>query len=131
MIPKGTIKLAVTVGEYPRVSMVMTEFLIVDCPSAFNGVIGRPLLKALKAVTLIYHLTMNFPTVEGTGHVRGSQYDSRKCYNKSLRLAKIEKKLHQMMEVGRPSEGPIETNIDPRLQEEESTTGPIEELVEV
>ena len=27
--------------------------------------------------------------------------------------------------------GPIETNIDPRPQEEESTTGPIEELVEV
>ena len=36
-----------------------------------------------------------------------------------------------MMEVGIPSVGPIETNIDPRLQEKESTTRPIEELVEV
>ena len=61
MIPKGTIKLAVTVGEHPRVSNIMTEFLVVDFLSAFIGVIGRPLLKALKAITSIYHLKMKFP----------------------------------------------------------------------
>ena len=48
---------------------MMTEFLVVDCPSAFNGVIGRPLLKALKVVTSIYNLTMKFPTAEGTRQV--------------------------------------------------------------
>ena len=32
VIPKGMIKLAVMVGEHPRVSTVITEFLIVDCP---------------------------------------------------------------------------------------------------
>ena len=73
MIPKGTIKLAVTVGEHLRVSTVMTEFLVVDCPSTFNGVIRRPLLKALKVVTSIYYLTnyltMKFPIVKGTGQV--------------------------------------------------------------
>ena len=66
VIPKGTLKLAVTVGEHPRLSTVMTEFLIVDFPSTFNGVIGRPLLKALKAVTSIYYLTMKFPMAKGT-----------------------------------------------------------------
>ena len=40
VIPKGTIKLVVTMGEHPRVSKMMTEFFIVDCLSAFNGVIG-------------------------------------------------------------------------------------------
>ena len=34
-----------------------------------------------------------------------------------------------MMEVGKVSVRPMETNIDPRLQEEESTTGLIDELV--
>ena len=68
-IPKGTIKLAVTVGEHPRVSIVMIEFLIVDCLSAFSIVIRRSLLKAVKAVTSIYHLTIKFPMVEGTGQV--------------------------------------------------------------
>ena len=60
VIPKGTIKLEVTVGEHPRVSTVMTEFLMVDCPSAVNGIIERLLLKALNAVTSMYCLTMKF-----------------------------------------------------------------------
>ena len=48
---------------------MMTEFLVVDCPYAFNGVIGRLLLKALKVITSIYHLMMKFPIDEGTGQV--------------------------------------------------------------
>ena len=36
-----------------------------------------------------------------------------------------------MMEVEKVSKGPIETNIDPCLQEEESTAGLIKELVEI
>ena len=35
------------------------------------------------------------------------------------------------MEVERISWGPMETNIDPCLQEKESITGPIEELAEI
>ena len=71
---------------------VITKFLMDDCPLAINEIIGRSLLKALKAVTLIYHLTMKFLTAEGTDEVRGSQYDSRKCYNKSLKLAEKERR---------------------------------------
>ena len=72
VIPRGKIKLVVIVGEYLRISTMMTEFLVVDCPSTFNGVIGIPLLKALKAVTSIYHLMMKFSTVKGNRQVRGS-----------------------------------------------------------
>ena len=89
MVSKGTIKLAVMVGEHPWKSTVMTEFLIVDCPSEFNGIIGRPLLKV---VTSIYHLTMKFPAAEGTGQAQGSEFDSGECYNKSLTLAERKKK---------------------------------------
>ena len=67
VIPKGTIKLVFTEGEHPKTSTVVTKFF--DYPLAFNGVIGRPLLKALKAVTSIYYLTMKFPTKMGTGQV--------------------------------------------------------------
>ena len=83
IILKCTIKLAVIVEEHPRVSTVMIEFLIIDCPSAFNGVIGRHLLKVLKAITSIYHHVMKFPTTEGITQIRGSQCDSRESYNKS------------------------------------------------
>ena len=36
-----------------------------------------------------------------------------------------------MLEVEKISKGPMETNIDLHMQEEESTAGPIEELIEV
>ena len=48
VVPKGTAKLTVIVGEHLQTSTVIANFLIVDCPSAINGIIGRPLLKALK-----------------------------------------------------------------------------------
>ena len=68
-ILRDTVKLAVTVGEHPRVSIVVVELLIVDFPSVVNGIIGRPLLKALKVVTSIYHLTMKFSIIEGIGQL--------------------------------------------------------------
>ena len=93
VIPEGTIKLAVTLGEHPQVAMVVTEFLMVNYPLAFNGIIGRPILRALKAATSIHCLTIKFPTVAGTSQVRGKQWESRECYNKSLELAEKRKKL--------------------------------------
>ena len=102
---------------------MVTEFLAIDCLSTFNGVIERLLLKALRAVTSIYYLTIKFPTTAGTGQVQERQYDSKECYNRSLDLAKKERELPRMMEVEKVSKGPMETNIESRLQEEESTIG--------
>ena len=109
----------------------MIDFLAVNYLSAFNGVLGRPLLKVLKTVTSIHYLTIKFPTAAGTSQVRGRKCDSRECYNRSLELAEKEPELPQAMEVKKISRGPMETNIHPRLQEDESTAGPIEELTEI
>ena len=35
------------------------------------------------------------------------------------------------MEIEKKNKGPMETNIDPRLQEDESTAGPVKELVDI
>ena len=110
----------------------MTKFLTINCSSVFNGVLGRPLLQATKVVTSIHYLAMKFPTTVGIGQVQGRQWDSRKCYNKSLELAEKREELPQTMEAEKTSiGGSMETNINPRLQEEESTIGPIEEIIEV
>ena len=82
-------------------------------------------------VTFIHCLTIKFPTTVGIGQVRERQWDSRECYNKLLELAEQEKELPQTMEVEKTSRGPMETNIDPRLQEDESIAKPVEELVDV
>ena len=44
VIHEGTIKRAVTLGKHPQVATITTNFLAVNYPLAFNGVLGRPLL---------------------------------------------------------------------------------------
>lgn len=69
LIPRGRIALAVTMGEKPPTSTVMTDFLVVSEPSSYNALFGRSMLKDMKAITSIYHLGVKFPTAEGTGYV--------------------------------------------------------------
>ena len=71
----------------PNHSTVITEFQVVDCSSAYNLVIGRPLLMALQAAVSIWHLTMKFPTSGGIGCTRGDQREARECYNASISKA--------------------------------------------
>ena len=82
-------------------------------------------------MTSIRYLTIKFPIAAGTGQVQGRQSDSRECYSRSLELTEKELELPHAIEVEKISRGLIETNINPRLQEDESTTGPMEELTEI
>ena len=65
--PMGIITLPMMVEEYPRESCIMVNFLVIDQLSAFNTVLDRSSLRALKAITSIYHLLMKFPTLNGVG----------------------------------------------------------------
>jgi hypothetical protein len=65
----------------------MVDFLVVDRPSAYNAIIGRPALNKLRAATLTYHLIMKFPTEERVRIVRGDQLAARRCYNISMKKA--------------------------------------------
>ncbi|XP_062099865.1 uncharacterized protein LOC133805719 [Humulus lupulus] len=40
--PLGTIGLALIVGEQPKQTTVISNFIVVDCASTFNAVLGRP-----------------------------------------------------------------------------------------
>ncbi|KAL2466151.1 Integrase catalytic domain-containing protein [Abeliophyllum distichum] len=44
IIPKGTIELPVTLGTYPASVVIMTNFLLVKAPMAYNAIYGCPLL---------------------------------------------------------------------------------------
>ena len=46
-------------------------------------------------------------------------------------LDRKRERLPQVLEVEKTNKGPMETNIDPSFQEEESTAWPIEELIEI
>ena len=99
--PTETIKLAVTAGDMPNHSTVITEFLVVDCSSAYNVVIGRPLLMVLQAAVSIWHLTMKFPASGGIGCTRGDQREARECYNASISKARRGAANHMVADTGK------------------------------
>ncbi|XP_065620979.1 uncharacterized protein LOC112020938 [Quercus suber] len=78
--PKGIVTLAVTVGTNPRQLTRHMDFLVVDCPSSYNVIIGRPALNKWKASTSTYCLKVKFPTENGIGEVKGDQILARECY---------------------------------------------------
>ncbi|GAV73961.1 LOW QUALITY PROTEIN: hypothetical protein CFOL_v3_17444, partial [Cephalotus follicularis] len=47
--PLGSIKLSVVAGTAPRQTQVEMTFLVVDTPSPYNAIIGRPVLNLLEA----------------------------------------------------------------------------------
>ena len=71
VLPLGSIKLVLTLGDPPCQATTTARFLVVDAPSAYNMLLGRPSLNALKAVPSVYHMMIKFPTISGVGMVRG------------------------------------------------------------
>ena len=67
--PVGTISLPMVVGVYPQQVTRNVNFLVVDCSSSYNAIIGRPTLNSWKTVTSTYHLSVKFPTEHGVGEV--------------------------------------------------------------
>jgi len=78
--PVGTITLPVVVGSYPQQITKEVNFLVVDCSSSYNAIIGRPTLNSWKAITSTYHLSVKFPTEYGIGQAQGDQLAARECY---------------------------------------------------
>ena len=69
--PVGTVTLPVVVGTYPQQVAKDVNFLVVDCSSSYNAIIGRPTLNSWKAVTFTYHLSVKFPMEYGVRQVQG------------------------------------------------------------
>ena len=73
IFPLGAVTLLVMVGNYPQQITKDVTFLVVDCSSAYNGILGRPTLNSWKAAPSTYHLMIKFPTNYGIGELRGDQ----------------------------------------------------------
>ena len=70
----------VTVGDYPQQITRDVTFLVVNCSSAYNGILGRPSLNSWKVATFTYHLMIKFPTEYGIEELRGDQMAAIECY---------------------------------------------------
>ena len=82
--PKGIVTLTVTVGTYPVQLTRQLDFLVVDCPSSYNVITGRPTLNKWKVATSTYCLKVKFPTDNGVSEVKGDQVLARECYQAVL-----------------------------------------------
>ena len=80
VLPLGAITLSVVVGNYPQQIAKDVTFLVVDCSSAYNAILGQPTLNSWKAVTSTYHLMIKFPTDYRVGELLGNQVAARDCY---------------------------------------------------
>jgi hypothetical protein len=54
--PSGVVFLMIEAGTYPKQVRASVEFLVVDYPSVYNVIIGRPTLNKLRPITSTYHL---------------------------------------------------------------------------
>ena len=108
----------------------MADFLVINQLSAFNAVLNKPSLRALKAITNIYHLLMKFPTPNGLGKVHGNQNKAKECYNQAVKNSSRPRQ-ENIVDQRPPSKGSLDNTIDPRLPDDKATTRPIEDLVDL
>ena len=80
----GVIKLPVQAAGINK----LVEFVVLDCPSPFNMILGRPWIHSMKAVPSTYHQCVRFPTPNGIAEIRGSQEASRMCYMSNHKIKK-------------------------------------------
>ena len=111
VFPLGAVTLSVTIGDYLKQITKDVTFLMVDCSSTYNAILGRPTLNSWKAVTSTYHLMIKFPTYYGVGEQRGNQVATRECY-----IAMLEMDDHQQTLC---------------IDEQKALAEPVEELEEI
>ena len=90
VLPLGSIQLVLTLGDPPCRATTAARFLIVNAPSAYNMLLGRPSLNAIKAIPSAYHMMIKFPTTSGVGIVRGDQSVGRECYSASVKQKAVD-----------------------------------------
>ena len=85
VLPLGSVQLVLTLGDPPCQATTTVRFLIVDAPSAYNMLLGRPSLNVIWVVPSAYHMVIKFPIANGVGMVQGNQRIARECYSASMK----------------------------------------------
>ncbi|XP_075489458.1 uncharacterized protein LOC142528300 [Primulina tabacum] len=83
---EGEITLPLTLGTGDLRKTVMTIFTLVDAPSSYNIILGRPAMNEMRAVASTYHQKIKFPVRGQVGEVKGDHPSSRKCYGETFRV---------------------------------------------
>ena len=87
----------------------MVNFLVLDSPSAYNIILGWPVLNTLSGVLSTYHLILHyhFSTPSRIGEIQGDQVATRECYVASMRARKPQEAL-QVEVLNSRDDSPVE-----------------------
>jgi len=84
--PTGMIGLPVCFGDKIKSKNLKVDFLVIDVPTAYNVILGRPTLHRVKAVIAPYLIQLQFKADDsGVGEIRGDQRMAWECYLVSIR----------------------------------------------
>ncbi|XP_021745282.1 uncharacterized protein LOC110711211 [Chenopodium quinoa] len=76
----GKSLLPVSLGRDLAKQCIMAEFMVVDVPSVYNVITGRPFVHDVQGVVSTYHQTMIYVLDEGRSKkIFGSQKEARRC----------------------------------------------------
>ncbi|GAU35132.1 hypothetical protein TSUD_394570 [Trifolium subterraneum] len=111
--PCGYVDLIVTFGENKAMKSVKVKFLVIDCPSLYNCIIGRPILAELFAVSSTIHLKLKYYTKDGqVATINGDIEAARRCFetaSKNLNSVVTPKKKKKKEEAKLPGVNSINT----------------------
>ncbi|MCI40200.1 hypothetical protein A2U01_0061432, partial [Trifolium medium] len=80
--PWGYVDLIVTVDINETANSIKVQFLVVDCPSLYNCILGRTAIAELLAVPSTAHLKMKYYTNKGqVATLHGDIEAARRCFD--------------------------------------------------
>ncbi|XP_072064298.1 uncharacterized protein [Arachis hypogaea] len=83
----GSVWLQTTIGDHPLCRTKDILFLVVDFPSPYNIILGRPSLNSFCAIVSTVHLCVKFQADDDkTATVYSDQIQARRCYIESLKI---------------------------------------------
>ncbi|XP_068502550.1 uncharacterized protein [Phaseolus vulgaris] len=83
---RGYIEMRTTFTDGTVARTEKIKYLMVNAPSAYNILLGRPTLSRLGAVLSMRHMKLKLPSMEGVViTIKSNQKEARRCYEKSLK----------------------------------------------
>nr|GEW81676.1 reverse transcriptase domain-containing protein [Tanacetum cinerariifolium] len=77
--PLGQLRLLVTIRDATHSTKAWMNFMVVKSMSTYNGIIGRPGLKAIQAVQFTVHGMLKFPVEGGIATIRSTILIPTEC----------------------------------------------------
>ncbi|XP_074310514.1 uncharacterized protein LOC141646543 [Silene latifolia] len=75
----------IVIPTYAKGVNKQVRYLVIDGPSTYNVILGRPWIHEMKAIPSTYHQCLKFPTPWGVQEIRGDQEDAKNCYKIALK----------------------------------------------